>query len=45
MLSLRNHFLKFLTNIQPDQVRAGLARDIPSKVREYLKETDKIKTD
>jgi hypothetical protein len=44
MHSLTNHFVKFLSNIQPDGDRIELAQDIPDKLREYLKETDKIKT-
>lgn len=44
MHSLTNHFAKFLTNIQPDGDRVELAQDIPDKLREYLKETDKIRT-
>jgi hypothetical protein len=44
MLSLTEHFAAFLQNIQPNEVRAGLARDIPAKVREYLKDSEKILT-
>lgn len=44
MYSLTNHFVKFLYNIQPNEDRAELARDIADKLRDYLKETDKIKT-
>jgi hypothetical protein len=44
MYSLTSHFVKFFSNIQPDGDRVELAQDIPDKLREYLKETDKIKT-
>ncbi|KXK10605.1 MAG: hypothetical protein UZ14_CFX002003213 [Chloroflexi bacterium OLB14] len=44
MNSLIDHFTKFLSNIQPDGKRVELATDIPDKLREYLKDTDKIKT-
>jgi hypothetical protein len=42
--SLTNHFVKFFSNIQPDGERVELAQDIADKLREYLKQTDKIKT-
>ncbi len=44
MYSLTDHFVKFLSNLQPNEDRAELARDIPDKLRDYLKDTDKIKT-
>ena len=44
MHSLTNHFVKFLSNIQPNGNRADLAQDIPNKLRDYLKDTDKIRT-
>lgn len=44
MYSFSDHFVKFLSNIQPSEDRAELARDIPDKLRDYLKETDEIKT-
>ena len=44
MYSLTNQFVKFLSNLQPNEDRAELARDIPDKLRDYLKDTDKIKT-
>jgi hypothetical protein len=36
--------VKFLYNIQPNEDRAELASSIADKLRDYLKETDKIKT-
>lgn len=44
MLSLREHFVQFLASIQPKEDRAALARNIPEDIRNYLKDTDKIKT-
>jgi hypothetical protein len=44
MHSLTEHFVKFLSNLQPDGDRLRLAMDIPDKLREYLRRTDKIKT-
>lgn len=44
MYSLTTHFAKFMSNIQPDGDRVELAQDIPNKLRDYLKETEKIKT-
>lgn len=44
MYSLTNHFVKFLSNIQPRGERVELAIDFPDKLREYLKDTDKIIT-
>jgi hypothetical protein len=44
MNNLTVYFVKFLSNIQPDEDRAELAMDIPDKLREYLKDTCKIKT-
>src|SRR5688572_23555107 len=44
MHSLTEHFVKFLSNLQPDGDRIKLAINIPDKLREYLKGTDKIKT-
>jgi hypothetical protein len=44
MYSLTDHFIKFLSNIQPDGDRAELAQEIPDKLRDYLKDTNKIKT-
>ncbi len=44
MLSLREHFLELLSNIEPNTDRAALASDLPAKVREFLEDTDKIIT-
>jgi len=44
MLSLTEHFAEFLSNIQPIEEKAGLARDIPAKVRDYIKDSEKITT-
>lgn len=44
MLSLTEHFAEFLSNIQPNEKRAGFARDIPTKIRDYLKDSEKITT-
>lgn len=44
MLSLREHFLTLLNRIQPDEDRVSLAIDLPAKVRDFLKETEKIIT-
>jgi hypothetical protein len=44
MYSLTAHFVKFMSNIQPGGNRAELAMEIPDKLREYLRDTDKIKT-
>ena len=44
MLSLNDHFTALLQNIQPNEERAGLARDLPAKVREFLEDTDEITT-
>lgn len=44
MYSLADHFVQFLSNLQPNGDRAELARDIPDKLRDFLKETDEIKT-
>src|SRR5687767_7924738 len=44
MYSLTAHFVKFMSNIQPGGNRVELAMEIPDKLREYLKDTDKIIT-
>lgn len=44
MLSLTEHFAAFMQNIQPKEERAGLARDIPAKVREFLEDSEEITT-
>lgn len=44
MLSLREHFVQFLSNLQPKGNRVDLAKKIPEDIRDYLKNTDKIKT-
>jgi predicted nucleotidyltransferase len=44
MLSLREHFLTLLTRIEPRADRAALAIDLPSKVRDFLEDTEKITT-
>jgi hypothetical protein len=44
MLSLIEQFTEFLSNIQPNEKRAGFARDIPTKIRDYLKDSEKITT-
>ena len=44
MNSLREHFLTLLTNIQPKSDRVSLATDLPSKVRDFLKDSEKIIT-
>ena len=44
MNSLRDHFLTFLIRIQPKEDRASLAVELPTKVRDFLKESDKIVT-
>jgi hypothetical protein len=44
MYSLRNHFLTLLNRIQPKEDRVSLAIELPTKVRDYLKECDKIIT-
>lgn len=44
MLSLTEQFTAFLQNIQPNEERAGLARDLPAKVREFLEDSEEITT-
>jgi SMODS domain-containing protein len=44
MNSLTAHFVKFISNIQPDGNRIELAMEIPDQLRGYLKDTDKMKT-
>ena len=44
MNSLRDHFLTLLTRIQPKEDRVSLAVELPTKVRDFLKECDKIIT-
>ncbi len=44
MNSLRDHFLTLLTRIQPKEDRTSLAVELPAKVRDFLKECDKITT-
>lgn len=44
MNSLRDHFLAFLTRINPKEDRISLAIELPAKVREFLEESEKIVT-
>ncbi len=44
MLSLREHFLRLLCNIQPKADRLTLAKELPAKIREFLEDTEKILT-
>lgn len=44
MNSLRGHFLTLLTNIEPKSERLDLATDLPSKIRDFLKDSEKITT-
>ena len=44
MVSLNEHFAAFLQNIQPNEERAGLARDLPAKVRKFLEDSEEITT-
>ena len=44
MNSLRDHFLTLLTRIQPKDNRVSLATELPTKVRDFLEESEKIIT-
>ncbi len=44
MYTLPDHFDKLLTNILPRKNRSEMAKTIPGRVRDYLKETDLLKT-
>jgi hypothetical protein len=44
MLTLPDHFSKFLMNIQPGLERVALAQAFPNGIRDYLQETDLIAT-
>ena len=44
MKSLRDHFLTLLRRIQPKEDRLALAVELPAKVRDFLKESEKIIT-
>lgn len=44
MLTLPDHFSKFLMNIQPGLERVALAQAFPNGIRDYLQETDLITT-
>jgi hypothetical protein len=44
MLTLPDHFTKFLMNIQPKPERVALAQAFPDEIRKYLQKTDLIIT-
>ncbi|MCL5611383.1 MAG: nucleotidyltransferase [Chloroflexi bacterium] len=44
MNSLRDHFLTLLTRIQPKEDRVSLATELPTKIRDFLKESEEIIT-
>jgi hypothetical protein len=44
MLTLPDHFCTLLTRIEPEEKRAGIARDIPAQVRDFLKGHQEIMT-
>jgi hypothetical protein len=44
MYTLGTHFQELLENIRPPQNRLDAARDLPPKVREYLKEHEEFQT-
>lgn len=44
MLTLPEHFSELLSAIEPTSDRLALAQDIPTKVRDFLKETEKVNT-
>jgi len=44
VLTLPDHFDLLLSNIEPEEARAGSAASLPWKVRDYLQSTDRIQT-
>jgi tRNA nucleotidyltransferase (CCA-adding enzyme) len=44
MITLNQHFNKLLSTIEPNEERAKLAQDIPSKIRDYIKKHTEIIT-
>jgi len=44
MLTLPDHFTKFLMNIQPKPERLALAQAFPNEIRDYLQESELIAT-